>query len=163
MKRNFEFDHFSVVRWGDRFIDLHNVYDLERFGTDLNGSDFQLKFQRNDYATEADKLPLNVVLSCTGNVRVAFNDLVAIAAPLNDEGIEIAYFDEECDWLSFLDEEIAQRQEPQGLQFMFCNGFAVRVFCDEATFTVSDGTQWQEWVAVSGIMPVNRTVRPNPT
>jgi len=93
----------------------------------------------NHHAIEPEKLPLNVALSCTGNVRVAFNDLGAIAAPINGEGIEIAYFNEDCDWRSFLDEEIAKRQEPQGLQFSFVNGFAVRVFCDEATFTVIDG------------------------
>ncbi len=134
MNRNFEFDGFSVVRWGDTFIDLHNAYDLESFGTDLNGSEVRLRFQRNGHAIEPEKLPLNVALSCTGNVKVAFNDLTVIAAPLNDEGVEIAYFDEGCDWPSFLDEEIAKRQEPQGLHVSFGNGLAVRVFCDEATF-----------------------------
>jgi hypothetical protein len=134
MKRNFEFDGFSVVRWDDRLIDLHNAYDLEGFGTDLDGSEVQLKFQRNGYVIEPDKLPLEVTLTCSGNVKVAFNDLAAIAAPLNEEGIEIAYFDADCDWRSFLDEEIAQRQLPQGLHVSFVNGLALRAFCDEATF-----------------------------
>jgi len=136
MKRNFEFHGFSVVRWGDRVIDLHNDYDLESFGTDLNGSEVRLTFQRNGCAIKPDKLPLKVALACSGNLRVAFNNLGIIAAPLGDEGIEIAYFDEDCDWRSFLDEEIAKRQEPQGLHVSFDNGFALRVFCDEAALTV---------------------------
>ena len=134
MKRNFQFDGLSVVRWGDRFIDLHNAYDLENLGTNLRGSEVALSFRRNAHAIDPDALPSKVTLACGGNVRVAFNDLGAIAAPIGDEGIEIAYFDEGCDWLSFLDEEIAAREEPQGLHVSF-NGFVVRIFCDEATFT----------------------------
>jgi hypothetical protein len=133
LKRNFEFDGFSVVRWGERFIDLHNAYDLESFATNLTGTEAKLIFARNEYAIDPDKLPSKVTLSCTGNVKVAFNDLSQIAAPLNEEGIEIAYFDEGCDWLSFLDENIARSQEPLGLDVRFINGLAVRVFCDEAT------------------------------
>lgn len=136
MKRNFEFDGFSVVRWGDRFIDLHNAYDLESLGTDLTGSEVRLSFSRNEHAIDPHKLPSKVTLSCTGNVRVAFNNLGEIAAPLNDEGIEIAYFGEGCDWLSFLDEDIARSQEPQGLHVSFINGLAVRIFCDDAAIAV---------------------------
>ncbi len=131
MKRNFQFDGLSVVRSGDRLIDLHNAYDLESFGTDLAGREVKLGFTRNGHAIEPDKLPSKVALICTGNVRVVFNDLGKISAPLDDEGIEIAYFDEECDWLSFLDEGIARSQEPMGLHVSFINGFAVRIFCDE--------------------------------
>lgn len=133
LKRNFEFDPMSVVRWGDRVVDLHNAYDLEHFGTDLSGSEVTLTFSRNGYAIDPGGLPSRVTLTCRGNVKVAFNNLGAIAAPIDDEGIEIAYFDEGCDWLSCLDEEIARRQEPQGLHVSFINGFAVRIFCDEAT------------------------------
>lgn len=133
MKRNFEFDHFTVIRWGDTFIDLENAYDLERFGTDMIGSEVSLTFKRNGHAIDPNRLPSKVTLTCSGNVRVALNDLSAIAAPLDDEGVEIAYFDEGCDWLSFLDEELARRQEPQGLHVSFTNGFAVRIFCEEAT------------------------------
>ena len=57
----------------------------------------------------------------------------ASAAPLNDEGMEVAYFDDGCDWSSFLDEETAKRQEPVGLHVSFINGFAVRIYCDETT------------------------------
>lgn len=133
MKRNFEFGHVTVVRWGDRFIDLHNAYDLGHFGTEMSGSEVKLIFSRNGYAIDPSGLPSSVTLTCSGNVRVAFNDLSAIAAPLDSEGIEVAYFDEGCDWLSFLDEEIARQQEPQGLHVSFTNGFAVRIFCDEVT------------------------------
>jgi hypothetical protein len=135
LKRNFQFFGFSVVRLGDRFIDLHNAYDLESFGSDLTGSEVKLSFTQNEYAVDPDKLPSKVMLSCTGNVRVAFNDLGQIAAPLNDEGIEIAYFDEGCDWPWFLDEDIAQSKEPLGLHVSFISGLSVRIFCEEATLT----------------------------
>jgi hypothetical protein len=136
LKRNFQFDGFSVVRWGDIFIDLHNAYNLECFGTDLIGGEVNLIFAQNEYAIDPDKLPSKVKLSCTGNVRVAFNNLCEIAAPLDDEGSEIAYFDAECDWSSFLDEDIARSQEPLGLHVSFINGLAVRIFCDEAMLIV---------------------------
>ena len=136
MKRNFQFDGVSVVRWDDKLIDLHNAYDLDALGTDPSGSEFELRFRRNAHAINPSNLPLQVTVNCNGNIRVAFNDLCAIAAPIGNEGIEIAYFDEGCDWLSFLDEQIAQRQEPNGLHLSFVNGFAIRIFCDEATFTI---------------------------
>lgn len=135
MKRNFQFDGFSVVCWGDQFIDLHNAYDLQSFGTDLTGGEVELSFTRNKHAIDPDTLPSKVTLSCTGNIRIAFNELGEIAAPLDDEGIELAYFDEGCDWLSFLDEDTALSQEPLGLHVSFINGLAVRIFCDEATLT----------------------------
>ena len=94
-----------------------------------------MHFARNGYGIDPDTLPAKVALTCSGNVRVAFNDLCAIAAPIDHEGIEIAYFDAQCDWLSFLDEEIARRQEPHGLHISFINGFAVRISCDETTLS----------------------------
>jgi len=135
LKRNFKFDGFSVVRWGNNSIDLHNAYDLESFGTDLTGSEVELGFTRNEHAIDPDKLPSKVTLICTGNVKVAFNNLGAISASLDDQGIEIAYFDEGCDWLTFLDEDIARSQEPVGLHVSFVNGLAVRIFCNETTLT----------------------------
>jgi hypothetical protein len=136
LKRNFQFDPMTIVRWGDRCIDLHNAYDLEGFGTDVDGSEAKLSFARNAHAIDPDTLPANVTLTCRGNVRVAFNDLTSIAAPLDEEGIEIAYFDEGCDWLSFTDEEMARQQEPQGLHVSFINGLAVRIYCEEAVLVV---------------------------
>ncbi len=136
MKRNFQFDGVTVVKWDGRIIDLHNAYDLEMFGTDLGGNSVQMGFRRNAHAINPGSLPSRATLCCNGNVSVAFNDLSAIAAPIDNEGIEIAYFDGGCDWLSFLDEEIAKVQEPQGLHVSFTNGFVVRIFCDEAIFTI---------------------------
>ncbi len=133
MKRNFEFKPTTVICWGDRLIDLHNAYDLDGFGTDMSGNEVKLSFRRNGYAIEPDGLPYKVTLTCSGNVRLAFNDLGAIAAPLNDEGIEIAFFDEGCDWLSFTDEEMTHLHKPLGLHVSFINGLAFRIFCDEAT------------------------------
>ena len=137
MNRNFEFDFISVVRWGERLIDLHNAYDLENFGTDPSGKEVKLAFTQNEYAILPSTLPSRVMLVCTGNVKLAFNNLNAIAAPLNDEGIEIAYFNEACDWLSFLSEDLARVQKPQGLDVRFVNGLVVRIFCDEATLTTA--------------------------
>jgi len=137
LKRNFEFDYISVVRWGDCLIDLHNDYNLKCFGTDLTGSQVKLSFTRNEYATNS-QLPSEVTLSCTGNVSVAFNDLCDIAAPLDDEGIQIAYFDEECDWVSFLPEDIAATQHPLGLHVSFINGLVIRIFCDEAALSLNE-------------------------
>lgn len=134
MKRNFEFDVQSAVRWHGRLVDLHNDYDLDRFGTDLNGTEVTLDFRRNEYAVHPEALPARVRLSCTGNLKLAFNDLCALAAPVNDEGIEVAYFDEHCDWQSLTDEKLAKTQEPRGLRLEFINGLTVRVFCDEAIF-----------------------------
>src|SRR5688572_29282488 len=84
LRRNFQFDGVSVVRWGDSFIDLHNAYDLEAFGTEPTGSEVYLSFKRNAHAIDPDRLPSKVALTCSGSVRVAFNDLTAIAAPLDD-------------------------------------------------------------------------------
>jgi hypothetical protein len=134
MKRNFEFEVITVVRWGERFIDLHNAYDIDGFGTDLGGSEVRLSFVRNEYALDLE-LPSKVALVCSGNVKIAFNDLGLLAAPLNDEGIQIAYFNDACDWLSLLDEDTARSHPPQGLHVDFINGLAVRIFCDEAALT----------------------------
>lgn len=56
----------------------------------------------------------------------------APAAPLGKEGVEIAYFDEGCDWSSFIDEALARRQEPLGLHVSLASDVTVRIFCDEA-------------------------------
>lgn len=133
MKRNFELDDFTVLRWDDKLVDLHNAYDLEQFGTSISGSEIKLTFCRNGYALDPSGLPLSVTLTCSGNVRIAFNNLGAIAAPLDKEGIEIAYFDQDCGWQTFLDEKTARRYEPAGLHISFVNGFVIRIFCDQAT------------------------------
>jgi hypothetical protein len=93
LRRNFQLAGLSVIRLCDQFLDLHNAYDLDRFATDPNGSEVELSFSRNQHAIDPDSLPSKVTLRCTGNVKVAFNNLNEIAAPLNDKGIEIAYFD----------------------------------------------------------------------
>lgn len=133
MQRNFKFDDFSVIVLGDRFVDLHNAYNLESFGTDESGTAVTLTFVQNQHAIDPENLPLRVSLHCTGDVRIAFNNINLIAAPLNDEGIEIAYFDQACDWDAFITEEIALVQPPLGLHVEFMNGFVIRIFCDLVT------------------------------
>ncbi len=137
MKRNFEFDFITVVRWGEEVLDLHNDYDLKSFGTGLSGTEARLTFARNGRALAHDRLPEEVTLDCKGNAKVALNDLTALAAPVTAEGIEIAYFHDGCDWLSFLDEDMARYSEPLGLDVRFANGLVVRIFCDEATLTTA--------------------------
>jgi hypothetical protein len=133
MKRNFQFNYETVVRFGDKWIDLHNDYDLERFGTDLSGNTVTLSFTRNENAIRPDALPLKVALHCTGNVRVAFKDLNQIESPLKELGIEIAYFDEDCDWDSYTTEDIAATQEPEGLYVYFMDDLIVRIYCEVVT------------------------------
>ncbi len=133
MKRNFELDDFTVLRWDDKLVDLHNAYDLGQFGTNISGNEIKLIFCRNEYALDPSGLPLSVTLTCSGNVRIAFNNLGTITAPLDKEGIEIAYFDPDCDWRTFLDEETARRYEPAGLHISFVNGLIIRIFCEQAT------------------------------
>lgn len=139
MQRNFEFDRqsggFSVIQFGDRVIDLHNAYDLERFGTAPDGSEVELCFVRNEYAIDPETLPAKAMLRCGGNVRLAFNDLRLLAAPSSEEGIEIAYFDMACDWSSFTTEDMANRQHPDGMHVSFTNGLVVRVYCETVTLT----------------------------
>lgn len=135
MRRNFAFDGITVVRWGEQVLDLHNDYDLRTLGTDLAGTEVRLTFKRNEHAIAPDRLPERVALECKGNVRVAFNDLTASAAPLGEEGVELAYFHDGCDWMSFLDEKLARQSEPTGLDVRFDSGLVVRITCDEATLT----------------------------
>lgn len=135
MNRNFAFDQFTVVRWNDHLIDLHNLYDLKHFGTDLGGETVTLEFIRIRYASDQPSLPPRVTLRCGGNARIAFNDLNLIETPLDGEGIEIAYFDRNCeDWDEFIDEHAAIGQEPLGLHVTFANGLAMRIFCEVVTF-----------------------------
>lgn len=140
MKRNFQFDPITVVRWGARSIDLHNAFDLTAFGTDLVGTQVVLAFKRNAHAIDPKGLPSEVALTCRGNVRVAFNDLRLLSARLDRDDIEIAYFDEGCDWPLFMDEAAAQSQEPRGLHIAFGDGLVVRIFCDEAAFDAAPYT-----------------------
>lgn len=135
MKRNFEFDVMTIVKWDGKLIDLHNCYDLETFGTDFGGTVFEMAFRQNAFAIPPHELPEMVTLSCSGNLRIVFNDLCAIAAPIVDEGIEIAYFNDECGWRSFLTEELAREWGVQGLHVSFVNGLTVRIFCDEVVLT----------------------------
>jgi hypothetical protein len=137
MNRNFKFSDTSVIRLGDKFIDLHNAYDLDLLGTDVDANAATLSFSRNQWAINPEALPPKVVLRCSGNVKVAFNNLNLIVAPLNDEGIEIAYFDANCDWDSYIDETIAIQQEPIGLHVNFMNDLIVRIYCETVTFEAS--------------------------
>jgi hypothetical protein len=137
MRRNFAFDGITVVRWGKQGLDLHNDYDLRSFGTDLAATEARLTFNRNEHAIAPDRLPEKVTLECTGNVRVAFNDLTALTASLGDEAVELAYFREGCDWTSFLDEKLARQSEPKGLDVRFTNGLVIRIACDEAILTAA--------------------------
>jgi len=138
LKRNFQFDGMSVVRWGDQHIDLHNAYDLESCGTSLTGDAVEICFKRNAHAIDPNSLPREVTLRCAGDVRIAFNDLCEIAVPVTNEGVEIAYFDEGCDWNSWLNERMAQRQGASGLHLSLGDGFAIRIFCNQVTFSAEE-------------------------
>lgn len=134
MQRNFKFDGFSVVHFEGQIIDLHNAYEIECIGTSAEGDTATLTFRRNQYAINPKSLPDRISLRCTGNVKVAFNNLNHVIGPLNEEGIEVAYFDEHCDWDSLIDEEIAETQKPLGLHLQFMNDLVVRIYCESITF-----------------------------
>ena len=134
MRRNFKFDGFSVIHFGGQIIDLHNAYDIECIGTSEDGDAATLTFRRNQHAINPERLPERVSLSCTGNVKVAINNLNHVVGPLNEEGIEVAYFDEHCDWDSLIDEETAATQKPLGLHLQFMNELVVRIYCEAVTF-----------------------------
>ena len=52
--------------------------------------------------------------------------------PLRGDTVEVAYFDDECDWDSILDEELADRQGFEGLHISFSGGFVLRIRADAA-------------------------------
>ena len=132
MLKNFTIRAFAEVIVAGRAIDLHNLYAVSSIGTDLGGDAVTLRFRRDHQWPGPDTLPEAVTLTCSGNLKMAFNDLVDAPLPLRDDAVAVAYFDEHCDWNSFLDEDLAAAHGFAGLHIGFSGGLVLRIRADVA-------------------------------
>ncbi|WP_428028449.1 hypothetical protein [Altererythrobacter sp.] len=136
MLKNFTIQAFAEVIVADTTIDLHNLYGVASIRTDLAGDVVTLTFQRDRQWSGPDTLPEAVTLTCSGNLKMAFNDLVGALAPLRDDAVEVAYYDADCEWDTFLDEELAASQGFEGLQINFSAGLVLRIRADLAEVAI---------------------------
>ena len=128
---------FAEVIVANRAIDLHNVYQVTSISTDITGSALTLFFRRNPQSLGREGLPEAVTLICSGNLKIAFNDLVDAPVPLREDAVEVAYYDEHCPWDAFLDEELAADHGFEGLHISFSGGLVLRVRSDVADVAIS--------------------------
>ena len=120
---------------GGRPIDLHNLYSIKSIGTDATGAAMTLVFQRDHQWEGPEGLPELVRLSCSGDLKIAFNDIVDPPVPLREDAVGIAYYDADCEWDAFLDEDLAAAQGFEGLQISFSGGLVLRIRCAVAEVT----------------------------
>lgn len=132
VQKNFTIYAFAEIIVGGRTIDLHNLYGARSISTDRSGQAITLNFQRDHQWAGPDGLPEEVTLTCSGNLKIAFNELVDAPVPLHDDAVEIAYYDAHCEWDEFLDEDQAVAQGFDGLHVSFSGGMVVRVRSDIA-------------------------------
>lgn len=137
MLKNFTIHAFAEVIVADRAIDLHNLYGVASISTDVAGDAVTLRFQRDHQWSGPEALPETVILTCSGNVKIDFNDLVDAPVPLRDDAVEVAYYDEHCEWDTFLDEELATNQGFEGLHIGFSGGLVLRIRADVAEVAIS--------------------------
>jgi hypothetical protein len=121
----------------DRAIDLHNLYSPTIIGTDIAGDTITLIFERDHGWEGPPGLPETVTLKCSGDLKVAFNNLADVPAALREEAIEIAYYDADCPWDHFLDEDLAATQGFEGLHVSFSGGLVLRIRCAVAEATTT--------------------------
>ncbi len=140
MQKNFTVQAFAEVIVADRAIDLHNLYGVASISTDGAGDTVAVRFQRDRQWSGPEALPETVILTCTGNLKIAFNDLVDAPVPLRDDAVEVAYYDEHCEWDTFLDEELATNQASRGSTSAFQGGSC----CAFAR-------TWQRWPSANGM------------
>lgn len=136
MLKNFTIHAFAEVIIVDTTIDLHNLYGVASIRTDLAGDVVTLTFQRDHQWSGPDTLPEAVTLTCSGNLKMAFNDLADAPVRLRDDAVEVAYYDADCEWDTFLDEELAATQGFEGLQFSFAGGLVLRIRADLAEMAI---------------------------
>ena len=137
MRKNFSIHGFAEVMVARTAIDLHNLYSVSSITTDRAGDTLTVTFQRDNQLSGPEGLPTVVTLTCSGNLRVAFNDLVDTPVPLRDDAVELAYYDEDCEWDSFLDESLAAFQGFEGLQLSFSGGLVLRIRSDVAEMVIN--------------------------
>jgi hypothetical protein len=137
MLKNFTLHAFGEVIVADRAIDLHNLYGAASISTDLSGDAVTLRFQRDHQRPGPDGLPEAVIFTCSGNLNLAFSDLLDAPVPLRDDVVELAYYNEHCDWDAFLDEDLAATQGFEGLHLSFSGGLVLRIRADVAEVAIS--------------------------
>jgi hypothetical protein len=113
-------------------IDLHSCYVTHGIATDPAGETATLTFRREHEWPGPANYPEEVTLTCSGNLRFAFNDLAATHEPLAGQSVTIGYYDAFCDWNDWLDEDQAAAQGYEGLQIGFSGGLVLRIRADTA-------------------------------
>ena len=106
MKKNFSIRAFTEVVLDGVWIDLHNLYRPASIGTDLGGDRLRVSFERDPQSKRPQTLPSTVTFICTGNLGITFNNLVGLPVAIPEDAVEVAYYDADCDWDQFLDEEL---------------------------------------------------------
>lgn len=135
MLKNFSIHDFAEVIVDNRAIDLHNLYGVASISTDLAGDAITLRFQRDHQWSGPEGLPEAVILTCSGDIKIAFNDLVDTPVPLRHDAVEVAYYDAHCGWDAFLDEDLAAKHGFEGLHVSFSGGLVLRIRADVAQVT----------------------------
>lgn len=136
MHKNFSIHNFAEVIVDRKVVDLHNLYSVGSISTDRAGETLTVTFRRRSGWPGPEGLPAQVTLSCSGNLKIAFNNLVDSPVLLRDDAVEVAYYDDHCDWDSFLDESLAAVQGFQGLHLSFSGGLVLRVRSDVADMVI---------------------------
>jgi hypothetical protein len=77
-------------------------------------------------------MPERLALNCSGNVQVLFNELIGWPIAIGEDAAEIAYFNADCPWDHFMDEDLARKHGISGLHIGFTSGLVLRIRCDEA-------------------------------
>ena len=138
MQKNFSLGAMGAeVILGDSRIDVHNLYNATAISTDLAGDAITVVFKRDQQWQGRQGLPDQVTLRCSGDLKIAFNDLIDAPVPLRQDAVEIAYYDSDCPWGHFLDEQLAETQGFEGLQIIFSGGLVLRIRCALAEVTTS--------------------------
>ncbi|WP_447723967.1 hypothetical protein [Sphingomonas koreensis] len=137
MQRNFVLGAGGAeIVTGGRAIDVHNLYNVAILGTDPLGATMTIVFQRDHQWPGPEDLPERLTLTCSGNLKVAFNDLLDLPVPLGSDAVELAYYADHCDWDAQLDESLAAAHGFEGLELRFSGGLALRVRSDRAEVTL---------------------------
>ncbi len=133
MQKNFSISNgFAEVIFAHQKIDLHNLYKISSIGTDTTGEIFTLVFDRNKKYRPYGLLPERLTLTCSGDLKMGFNELSHLPVQPRDDSVELAYYDRHCGWDQFLDEELATTQGFEGLHISFSGGLVLRISCGVA-------------------------------
>ena len=138
MQKNFSIGAMGAeVILAERRIDLHNLYSTTSISTDMAGDTITLVFERDHQWEGPPGLPEKVTLRGAGDLKVAFNDLAAKAVFIREDAVQVSYYDADCPWDHFLDEDLATAQGFDGLHISFSGGLVLRIRCTTAEVTTS--------------------------